>query len=120
MTFTTRITPETRIALERAAAQGGRSISSEAEHRLKTSLTKPSVAIHNAALAHAIALLAERIEEEVKEDWRRNPFAAMALLAAIDMLLHHFATFEPEPKTPPPIEASAAKRPPEIAGRYRN
>src|SRR5215470_5538220 len=78
-TFTTRITAETKFALEQAAAQSGRSVSSEAEHRLRNSLHKPSgaMASHNVALAHAIALLAERIERETKGNWRRDSFTGL-------------------------------------------
>src|SRR5262245_22199126 len=88
-TFTTRITPETRIGLERAAATSGWSISFEAEHRLRISLQKPpgAMAQHNAALARAVGLLAERIERESKESWRHDPFTGMALRYAVEMLL---------------------------------
>jgi hypothetical protein len=78
------------------------------------------MAQHNAALAHAIAVLAERIERESKEDWRRNAFTGLGLRYAVEMLLQHLVPLsDATPATPPAIESAAAKMPPDLAERYR-
>jgi hypothetical protein len=119
-TFTTRITPQTRRALEQAAAASGRSLSQEVEYRLHLSLHKLSGKPHNRALGRAIAMLAERIERETQKDWRRDAYTGLALCSAVEMVLQHFApASEGPPPIPPAIEMAAAKMPPDFAERYR-
>ena len=119
-TFTTRITPDTRRALERAAAAKRRSLSQEVEHRLRLSLHRPSGKVHNRALGHAITMLADRIERETQEDWRRDAFTGLALCYAVEMFLQHFApAAEGAHAIPPAIETAAAKMRPDFADRYR-
>jgi hypothetical protein len=119
-TFTTRITPDTRRALEQAAAASGRSLSQEVEHRLRLSLHKLSGKVHNRALGHAMAVLAERIERETQQDWRRDAFTGLALCYAVEMFLQHFApAADGAPTVPPAVEQAVAKMLAEFAERYR-
>src|SRR5262245_48238431 len=108
-TFTTRITPQTRRALEQAAATSRRSLSQEVEHRLRLSLNKPAGKAHNRALGHAVVMLAERIERETKQDWRRDTYTGQALCHAVGMMLQYFAAAaEASPVVPPAIEMATS------------
>jgi hypothetical protein len=120
-TFTTRITPETRAALERGARKKGVSLSQHVEYLLRTALHKPSSAQQrNQALARAIAFLAENIERETGRGWRDDAFTGQALRYAVEALLFHFApTPQDSLMIPTPIEARASKMPQEFAERYR-
>ena len=122
-TFTTRIQPSTRRALEEAAkARPDGSISAAAEYILKTVLQKPSGQPRNNALAAAIVLLAENIERDTKKNWREDPFTGFALCYAAEHLLLRFTPAlisEGNPAAPPAVEEAAAKRPPEFAEQLR-
>jgi hypothetical protein len=119
-TFTTRITPTTRRALDHAAKQSGMSLSQKVEHLLVAAMQKPSGKRRNRALAGAIALVAERIEKRTGMSWREDPFTGLALRYAIDALALHFVPIgDSTPAIPTTIEAAAAKMPPEFAERYR-
>jgi hypothetical protein len=121
-TFTTRLQPETRRALDEAAktSRPQRSVSSMAEYILKQGLKKPDGAPRNNALAAAVALLAENIEDGTKKKWRDDQWTGMALRYAVEALLFHFApTPEGTPAVPSAVEEAAAKMPPEFAERFR-
>jgi hypothetical protein len=119
--FTTRLQPETRRALDEAAARSKYgSVSATAEFILKQGLKKPSGEPRNLALACAVALLAERIERATGQSWRQDKFTGWALRYAVEALLFHLApTAEGEPAATPAVEKSAEKMPPEFAERFR-
>jgi hypothetical protein len=118
-TFNTRIDPETRRALDAAAQKNGVSISAIAGQILRKGLQKPTGKPHNQSIARAITLLAERIEEGTKLDWRKDPFTGQALRYAVEALLFHFAaTPEGAPAIPPSIAEGAGKMPREFAERF--
>jgi hypothetical protein len=118
-TFNTRIDAETRRALDDAAQKSGRSISAIAGQMLRQGLgLKATGKPHNRALARAIELLAEKVEEGTKLDWRKDPFTGQALRYTIEALLFHFAaTPEGEPAIPPSIAEQARNMPKEFAER---
>jgi hypothetical protein len=120
-TFTTRISPETRRALEEAAKKhNNRSISQEAEIALRHYLKKPEGAPRNLALAQVIGLLAEGIEQQTGKSWRTDVFTSMALRYAIEIVLFQFAPgTEENPTIPDAVEKQAAKMPEEFAERCR-
>jgi hypothetical protein len=108
-TLTTRITPETRAALERAAKKSGLSLSQEVERRLDDSVKRernrpPDVL----ALAEAIAQVAEKIQEATGKQWREDAFTGEALRHGIDFLIRHFAALG-TPVLPPRVKEAAAK-----------
>ena len=120
--FTTRISAETRRALEASARAHRRSLSQEAEAGLREYLKKPSGSLRNRALAAIIGNLAEGIERETGLSWRSDLFTSMALRYAVEAVLFHFAPgsgSEEKPTIPPAVEAQAAKMPGEFAERYR-
>ena len=111
-TLTTRITPETRAALDRAAQKGGRSLSQEVEHRLYLSITRDrDHQRHIRALARAIALLTQQVERATGKCWRDDPFTGEALRHAIEFLISHYAPHGAI-EVPAPVEAAAARVPP--------
>jgi hypothetical protein len=123
-TFTTRIQPETRRALDEAAkaSRPKRSVSAVAEHLLKTGLQRPSGAPRNTALARAVALLAENIEDGTGKNWREDQWTGMALRYAVEALLYHYAPTPPPegvPAVPSGIEQAAGKMPSAFAEQYR-
>jgi hypothetical protein len=122
-TFTTRIEPATRRALDEATRKSRhRSVSATAEFILKQGLKQPSGEPRNYAVGAAVALLAERIEAETKLNWREDPFTGFALCYAAEHLLFHYAP-APEgtgmPPAPPAVEEAAAKMHPEFADNFR-
>jgi hypothetical protein len=123
-TFTTRLQPETRLALDEAAkaSRPKRSVSAVAEHILKAGLQRPSGAPRSNALAAAVALLAENIEHGTGENWREDEWTGMALRYAVETLLYHCAPTPPSegaPAVPSAIEQTVGKMPPEFAERFR-
>ena len=122
-TFTTRIQPETRRALEEAAkARPDGSISAAAEYILKTALLKPSGAPRNNALAAAVILLAENIERGTRKNWRDDPFTGFALCNAVEHLVLHFTpapVSEGLPAAPPAVEQEASRMHPDQAEHFR-
>lgn len=119
-TFTTRITAETRRALEASAKEHDRSLSQEAEIGLRNYLEKPSGAVRNRALAYIVCNLAAGIEAQTGKDWRSDVFSSMALRGAIEAVLLHFApAAEERPLVPEAVERRAEKMPPEFAVAYR-
>jgi hypothetical protein len=117
--FTTRITAETRRALEASARKHRRSLSQEAEAGLRDYLKKPAGEAHNRAIAAIIFGLAERIEQQTGKSWQTDVFTSMALRYAVDAVLVHVAPgTEENPAIPPAVEKHAAKMG-EFADRYR-
>jgi hypothetical protein len=112
-TFTTRITPELRKALEREAKKNSRSLSQEVERRLVDSIQRPKIleralgAPQNRALGIVVARLAESVESTTGERWRQNPFAFQSLQFAITLVLDRLAPAGPV-QVPPQIEKLAA------------
>src|SRR5262245_32519160 len=81
-TLTTRITPQTRAELERAAKKSRRSLSQEVEHRLDYSIRRDyehNRDRHVRGLAEAIAILAHWVERATQKRWIDDSFTAEAL-----------------------------------------
>jgi hypothetical protein len=119
-TFTTRITPETRAALQRAADRANKSVSQIAERLLRTGLQKPThTQQRNQALGQTIACLAENIERSTGKSWREDPFAGQALTYAVSSLLQNFTSTVPEQlEIPKAVEVAAARMPTDFAQLY--
>jgi hypothetical protein len=118
--FTTRITAETRRALEASAREHGRSLSQEAEHGLREYLKKPAGSARNRALATIIGSLATNIERDTGENWRTDTFTGTALLDCVEAVLIYLAPeAENNPAIPPAVEKQAAMMPPGFAEQYR-
>jgi hypothetical protein len=113
--------PETRQALNTAAAAKGRSVSRMAEILLKAALLdKATVERRNNALAAAIEQLAENIERETKKSWRDDTFTWTALRYAIEHLLWYFGpTPERQPAVPAAVNEAATKMPEGFAQQFR-
>src|SRR5262245_35272367 len=116
-TLTTRITPETRAALERAAKKRRPrpiSLSQEVEHRLDSSIRRDREhdrKRHIRALAEAVALVTEGVESATEKRWLDDTFTGDALRHAIEFFVFHFAphgTLE----VPAKVKAAASKVPP--------
>jgi hypothetical protein len=113
--------PETRQALNTAAAAKGKSVSRMAELLLKAALLdKATVERHNNALAAAVEQLAENIEHETKKSWRDDTFTWTALRYAIEHLLWYFGpTPERQPAVPAAVNEAAGKMHEEFARQFR-
>jgi TraY domain len=130
-----RITEDLRSQLEEAAARNGRSLSQEAQVRLKDSfgLSAKLQAAWGPPEVKALAYLVSRVVRSVQAGaganpffsagelaWHHNPFTHAAVCAAIITLLDHF---KPEGliQTPPRVKESAERMPeqaqPESMGR---
>src|SRR5277367_3899818 len=114
-TLTTRIRPETRKGLERAAAKHDRSLSQEVEYGLRFYLSglKRDRGRHIRALGEIVELLAQRIESKTgskteKLHWNEDVFTGEALRRGIDVLVSHFAP-RGTPVTPISVEEAAAE-----------
>jgi predicted transcriptional regulator len=106
-TLTTRITPGTRAAMERAAQKSGRSLSQEVECRLDASLAKE----HNRtpdvlALAEAVSQVTEKVQQATAKNWREDAFTGEAIRHGIDFLIRHFAA-RGTAVIPPSVEKAA-------------
>ena len=118
-TFTTRIQPETRRALDSYAKASGKSVSVVAERLLKVALQKPTGQPLNLSLARAVELLAEQIEGETKKSWRNDAFTAQALLHGISYLLGYFAPADKKGvPVPTAIKGEATKMSPVQAKHF--
>lgn len=118
--FTTRITAETRRALEASAKKHGRSLSQEAEAGLRAYFKKPAGEARNRAIAAIVGNLAEGIEQQTGQSWRTDVFTSMALRYAVEAVLFHFAPgTEESPAIPPAVEKQAPKMHGEFADSYR-
>lgn len=117
-TLTTRITPATREALERAAQKSGRSLSQEAEHRLDQSLLINRDRRRDVrALGEAIAMLLQCVERATEARWADDAFTCRALQHGIEFLISHFGPREAL-AVPPSVKGAAAEMPPALAKRY--
>src|SRR5262249_42647592 len=120
-TITTRITPETRVALEGAAAASDRSLSQEIEIRLRHSVGPDEKrAKHIKAAEELIRLAAEETERLTGVSWLTDWFTAEALRHAIDHLLGRFApAAEGERTVPAPGGKLASVMPNDTREAYR-
>ena len=112
-TITTRITPGTRAALERATEKTGRSLSQEIEHRLDCSIRRDyehNRDRHIRALAEAIAILTHRVERATQKRWIDDPFTGEALRQGIEFLVFHFAA-PGTPEVPASVKGAATRVP---------
>src|SRR5262245_44741948 len=118
-TITTRIKPDTRLALEDAARANRRSLSQEIERRLRESLSERQAG-HIRAIGELAKIATERIEEVTGKDWLSDPFTAEALRHTVDTVLAHFAPPRQASHTiPDRLERLAAAMPSEMAEAYR-
>jgi TraY domain len=93
----TRVTMETRKALDAAARKSGRSLSQEVEHRLRDSLKisdKADRQPESAALAFLVTRLAETISAVSKRRWHRNRWCIETLKFAVSKLLDQVPALE--------------------------
>lgn len=121
-TITTRIRQDTRDALEKAAIADGRSLSQEAEFRLRASLMRPTDAQRrNRALGHAMTMLAEAIEKGTGRSWLEDPFTGLALRYAIEHFAFYFAATSTNgsAEVPPGVGEEAGKMPRLFAEQFR-
>jgi hypothetical protein len=120
--LTTRIMPETRVALERAAAKGKRSLSQEVEHGLRWYLSThlrrtPERGDHIRALGEAVSLVAQYIERATEQRWNEDAFTGEALRQGCTSLIAHFAP-RGTPVTPRLIKETATRLPSKAAETY--
>jgi len=116
--LTTRITPETRTDLDRAAKRSGRSLSQEVEVRLRSSIEKVRSidrSRHIRALGEAVMLVARYIERATEKHWHEDAFTGQAIRQGCEFLNSHFAP-RGTPTTPVSIAEAAARRPGGKAG----
>jgi hypothetical protein len=111
--LTTRITPDTRAALERAAVKSDRSLSQEVEARLNLSLRKENtIDTRNIrALGEAVMLVARYIERATEKHWNEDAFTGQAVRHGCEFLISHFA-----PRGMPETPEAVARRPGGDAG----
>ena len=123
-TLTTRIAPDTRTALEKAAKQTGRSLSQEIEDRLRRSIASDygsGEEKHNRAFGRLTIEVAGMVEAMTGERWRTDRFAHRALRAALNIILDQLAPTG-ELKVPPLWEGMAtrwAEREPSLGEQVR-
>jgi len=114
-TLTTRITAETRAAMERAAQKSGRSLSQDVERRLVDSVRNERNRRSDIrALAEAIAIVAEKVEKATGKHWLQDASTGEELRRGIDVLVRHFAPHGARPRVLP--EASEGDRGPTSVG----
>ena len=119
-TLTTRITAETRAAMERAAQKSGRSLSQDVERRLVDSVRNERNRRSDIrALAEAIAIVAEKVEIATGKHWNQDAFTGDALRGGIEVLVRHFAPHSAR-VIPPKVEEAAARVLPEASERDRS
>ena len=117
--LTTRITPATRAALERAVAKGkNRSLSQVAEKALSVYLSmledSPERGGHINALGEAVKLVAQYIERATGQRWNDDAFTGEAVRQGCGMLIAHFAP-RGMPVTPRLIKEAATKHAQNVA-----
>jgi hypothetical protein len=119
-TLTTRITPETRAAMGRAAQKNGRSLSQEVERRLYDSVRNERNRRSDVrALAEVIAIVAEKVEIATGKQWLQDASTGEELRRGIDVLVRHFAPHGAR-VNPPNIEEAAPRVLPEASERDRS
>src|SRR5262245_40578619 len=93
-TLTTRITPETRAALERASKRNRLSLSQEVERRLARSVARERTRTPDVlALTEAAAQVADNVQEATGKHWREDAFTGEAIRHGVDFLIRHFAAY---------------------------
>jgi hypothetical protein len=118
-TITTRITPQTRTALERRAMAHGRSLSQEIERCIQDVISwDRDDDAHVRGLAHAITLAISTIERATRRRWLDDSFTCEAVRLGIETLLFHFSP-QGAPAVPASVAAASARMPAELAERYR-
>jgi hypothetical protein len=118
-TLTTRITTETRQALDRAARKSRRSLSQEVERRLIDSIQKDlSRDRHIRALGATFMLMVQGVERSTGHRWCDDAFTAEALRHGLNFLISHFGP-DGTPTLPKRLKEAAAKLPPALAQHYR-
>ena len=118
-TFTTRLLPQQRRALEEAAKLHSPplSISKMAALALTSGLVNRSSAQrHNISLGCTVTLMAELVEKQMGKDWRDDSYTQKVLLTAILKCLKDYmpGLDIPDPKIPPAAAAKIAQNPPEF------
>lgn len=111
-TLTTRITPETRAELERVAAETDRSLSQEAEYRIRSFADQSRKPPHIRSLAEAVSLIVARVEQRTCRRWLDDPFTAELVRQTISAFLLRISPISAGAMPiPPEIEKYAAKMP---------
>jgi hypothetical protein len=96
-TFTTRIQPELRAALDKAAVKNNRSLSQEVEKRLHDSFELPAQLArrfgpsHIAAFSRLVSEVGKGVELVTGKRWRDDRFTYEAFKSAVNMLLNRCA-----------------------------
>jgi hypothetical protein len=103
----TRVSPATREALEKAAAEAGWSLSREIEDRLATSLTRDGAdgigaSAATETLLAALRLVVEGAEELTGERWQEDGFTRDAVADALRLLILQLGPAAPAGALPPP------------------
>jgi len=111
-TLATRVRPDTRAALDRAAKENKRSLSQEVEYRLRLSigLDRKNRGQHIRALGEAVMLVAQFVERATEKCWNEDAFTGEALRCGVEFLISHFAA-RGTPITPRSVEETVARRP---------
>jgi hypothetical protein len=107
-TFSTRITPDLRKKLDRAALESGRSVSQEAERRLTSSFYDGGSSDDPAAeaLCFTIGLLARSARFNRQMTWQTHPFLHQAFKLALSKWLDRLAPTK-DPSLPEPEQFTA-------------
>jgi hypothetical protein len=116
--LTVRVRPELRMALQRLAKKHRRSLSQEMQQGLDYWVSRYLKAKpHVAALAHAVRLLVEAVEQTTGKSWHEDAFTGEALRHGVECLISHFAPMQdrtmPLP-VPPRVEEAAMRMPPDM------
>jgi hypothetical protein len=109
-TILTRVSPETRTALEAAANAARRSLSREIEERLTDSLIRdgvdnlgPSrVSRETEELLWELRFVIERVEALTRQSWWNHGFARDAVACALDRFVRYLGPNVDYGSTPPP------------------
>ena len=120
-TLTTRITTETRQALDSAARKNRRSLSQEVERRLIDSVQKDlsrDRQPHIRALGEVFMTMVKGVERRTGHRWCDNSFTAEAVRHGLNFLISHFGS-NGATTLPKKLKEAAAKLPPELAQHYR-
>ena len=111
-TFTTRIQPDLRAALDQAAQENNRSLSQEVEKRLDESFKLPARMArdfgppHIAAFSRLVSEVGQTVEVLTGKRWREDRFTFEALKSAVNILLDRLAA-EGDVQLPERCAASA-------------
>jgi len=116
--LTTRITAQTRHALDRAAQKNGRSLSQEVERRLCDSIQRDlSRDRHIRSLGAVFMLMVQGVERRTGLRWRDDAFTAQSIRDGLSLLISHFGPSGPR-TLPKKLKDAAANLPPALAHHY--